>query len=140
MSEFSVVFLGEGPVTSPTPSDYAPHFLGFSALEWRRGGGDAVFSFIQDGLSLAALVVLHDGGGGLSVRHDLARERRAFYSVADADRMNEIVDVGDDQFAPLGSFVSPLSAWKAIEDFFQRPLEKSARLSWMDAQEIVWPE
>jgi hypothetical protein len=140
VSEFSVVFLGEGPVTSPMLSDYAPHFLSFSALEWRRGGGDGVFSFIQDGLSLAALVVLHDGGGGVSVRHDLARQRMAFYSVANADKMNEIVDVGDDQFAPLGSFVSPLSAWQAIEDFFQRPLEKSARLSWMDAQEIVWPE
>lgn len=140
MSEFSAIFLGYGPVAPPSASVYATHFLNFSASEWRAGGGDGVFSFMQDGLSLSVLYVLHDGAGRVSVRHDFARERKAFYSVAKVDEMNDIVDVGDDQFAPLGSFVSPLSAWQAVEDFFQRPLERSARLRWLDAEEIAWPE
>ncbi len=140
MSEFNCIFLGREVDRSPELSEYAESFLNYSAAEWNRGGGDCVFSYIEDGLSLAVLVVLHDGKGRMSVRYDLARARKAYYSIGSKDEMNTIVDVGDDQFVPLGSLVSPLTAWHAVEDFFVRPLEMPGRLHWMNAEEIVWPE
>ena len=140
MSEFNCIILGREVDASPQPSDYAESFLNYSATEWNSGGGDCVFSYIEAGLSLAALVILHDGNGRMSVRYDIAGRRKAYYSVASKDEMNTIVDVGDDQFVPLGSLVSPLSAWHAVEDFFVAPLEMSGRLDWMNADEISWPE
>ncbi|WP_282295055.1 hypothetical protein [Stenotrophomonas sp. PS02289] len=54
--------------------------------------------------------------------------------------MSLIIDAGDDQYAPEGSFVDPSVAWLAVEDFFRAPLEPSKRLAWLDASEIDWPD
>lgn len=77
MLEFYCIFLGRQVQNTPVLADYASCFLSYSAAEWNSGGGDCVFSYKEDGYSLAALVILHDGDGRMSVRHDFAKQRKA---------------------------------------------------------------
>ena len=56
------------------------------------------------------------------------------------EKINDVEDVGDDQFAPVGSFLPPQEAWLALEDFFNNPLCKSARIKWINSDEIAWPD
>lgn len=108
------------------------------------GSADGVFSFLSDSGDQCDLSVLESEKYGISVRYNIKKsgERRGgeFYSVNELEKINDIEDVGDDQFAPVGSFLKPQEAWLALEDFFNDPLQKSDRVKWISSNEIAWPD
>ncbi len=118
---------------------YRPYFEEYSAEVWGVVPGEAAFLY-ETHLGLeSALFILDNGTGSFSVRLDVSVLRKSFYSVGSMDTMGDFIDAGDDQFAPVGSFVAPAVAWMAVEDFFTSPLECSPRLTWMDTEDMEWP-
>ncbi len=144
MSVFKVYFLGRDVDDDPEPASYADFFLNYQSSVWQEGGGDGVFSFNSDMGDVSDLSVLESEQHGICVRYNIKkngmRKGREFYAVGDSDALDRIEDVGDDQFAPIGSFLTPELAWLVIEDFFANPLEKSSRIQWVSSDDIKWPD
>lgn len=140
MSGINCYFMGAGIDRSPTLDKYKPYFIDHSNDKCAAAPGDASFAFEDGGQLVCELYVLSNGNGGLSLRYTYSANRQNYYSVAIPESMKIIIDAGDDQYAPAGSFVAPAVAWMAIEDFFDDPIVRSERLTWMDANEIDWPE
>ncbi|NWE20410.1 hypothetical protein [Pseudomonas sp. P7548] len=144
MSEFKCIFLDHELDADPALRFYADFFLNYQPSKWQKGGGDGVFSFVSDDGYKAQLCVLESKGLGISVRYNLRaageREGVEFYSVGQPEKMNRVEDFGDDQWVPAGSFLAPMKAWLAVEDFFHHPLEKSSRMGWLSSHEICWPD
>ncbi|WP_312319574.1 hypothetical protein [Stenotrophomonas sp.] len=133
-------FMGADIDLAPSLERYKHYFLEYSPEKWRDCPGDASFAYETSDRLLSELYVLSDANGGLSLRFSYRSDRQSFYSVGSREHMSSIIDAGDDQYAPEGSFVDPALAWLAVEDFFRAPLEPSRRLSWLDASEIDWPD
>ncbi len=143
MSSFECYFLDCEVDTAPDLRSYADFFLNYQPSLWRRGGGDGVLTYTSDSGDTADLTVLESESLGISVRYNIrsggVRKGHEYYSVANLETINRVEDVGDDQFAPLGSFLKPETAWQAVEDFFANPLEKSEWIEWINSDEVAWP-
>lgn len=61
-------------------------------------------------------------------------------SVSDAGAMAEIVDVGVDEFYPVGTFVDPSQAWVVVEAFLTDPTVTPGESLMVDIEETDWPE
>lgn len=72
--------------------------------------------------------------------NSIKRSKFCVYSVGDASKMNDIKDVGDEEFYPVGAFVDQSLIWAAIQDFFINPTQPSSAVQWLDESEIDWPE
>ena len=54
--------------------------------------------------------------------------------------MNLIEDIGDEEFYPVGAFISVEDAWQLVEDFIKHPDDKSGKVKWVSSNELDWPE
>ncbi|WP_111460738.1 MULTISPECIES: hypothetical protein [unclassified Pseudomonas] len=144
MSKFYCFFQGPVLVENPQLDSFAEYFLDYKPEKWMGGSGDGVFSFESDSGRSCDLSILESKEYGISVSYNIREpgERRGkeYYSVSNMEKINDIEDVGDDQFAPVGSFLPPQEAWLALEDFFNNPLCKSDRIKWINSDEIAWPD
>lgn len=144
MSKFYCYFQGPVLVENPQLDYFADYFLGYTPEKWMGTSGDGVFSFVSDSGDKCDLSILESREYGISVSYNIRRpgEKRGegYYSVSDIKKINDVEDVGDDQFAPVGSFLPPQEAWLALEDFFKSPLCKSDRIKWINSDEIAWPD
>jgi len=144
MTKFYCCFQGPVVIENPQLGSFADYFLDYTPEKWMDGSGDGVFSFVSDLGDSCNLSILESREYGISVRYNIRKpgERRGeeYYSVSDLKKINNFEDVGDDQFAPVGSFLPPQNAWLALEDFFNSPLFKSDRIQWINSDEISWPD
>lgn len=144
MPRFYCYFQGPVLMENPQLEYFADYFLGYAPEKWMAGTGDGVFSFVSDLGVSCDLSILESRKYGISVIYSIRRpgEKRGeeYYSVSDMEKINDVEDVGDDQFAPVGSFLPPQKAWLALEDFFNNPLCKSDRIKWISSDEIAWPD
>lgn len=144
MPEFKCYFLDFDVEANPDPSIYRDYFINFSPNDWIRGAGDGVFDAKCENGDVATLSLLGGHQNKISIRfnHRLSGERKGveFYSLARQELINTVKDVGEDQFAPLGSFLEPEIAWQVIEDFFTNPTQKSNKIKWIKSDLIQWPE
>lgn len=144
MFKFKCFFLDNAVSTVPQLESYADFFLHYQPSKWQIGSGDGVFSFVSNEGDRYDLFVLENPDLGISVRSNSRcradTEGHEFYSVAFHEKIHQIVDAGDEQFAPAGSFLKPEVAWLAVEDFFNDPQQKSERIQWIASNDIVWPD
>lgn len=144
MPRFYCYFQGPVLVENPRLEYFVDYFLDYAPEKWMGGTGDGVFAFVSDSGDSCDLSILESRKYGISVSYNIRRsgEKRggAYYSVGNMGKVNDVEDVGDDQFAPVGSFLPPQEAWLALEDFFNNPLCKSGRIKWISADEIAWPD
>ena len=66
------------------------------------------------------------------------RAKEAYLSLGDSDLLNEFIDVGDEEFASLGTFISQEKAIVVVQDFLAHPLEKSPKIAWIESSHIDW--
>ena len=66
------------------------------------------------------------------------RAQEAYLSLGDSDLLNEFIDVGDEEFASLGTFISQEKAIVVVQDFLKYPLEKSSKITWIESSRIPW--
>jgi hypothetical protein len=141
MSKLFCYFLDNEIDENPTPEKYSDFFINYHPSKWKRGSGDAVFSFEDNNNNGAVLSVIESEKLGISVRYNIIKsdrnENSEFYSVGDEAKINLVEDVGDDQFVPIGSFIEPNLAWLTIEDFLSSPLNKSKKIRWVNSKEII---
>ena len=142
MFKFNCYFLDQDLDNAPSPEKYRDFFLKYDPDSWSSGAGDGVFDARFENGDVATLSVLEEHSLGISVRFNFRRsgERSSqeYYSVGNHKEINNVDNVGDDQFLPIGSFLKPEQAWLAVEDFFENPCEKSNRIEWMSSDEIEW--
>ena len=140
MSKFYCHFLDQALGVNPKLENYSDFFLNYHPSKWKIGCGDGVFSFENEDGDSAVLSVIESEIYGISVRYNFRKggqkENHEFYSVSDRQMMNQVEDVGDDQFVPVGSFLKPNLAWLAVEDFLENPLQKSVRIDWANSKDI----
>lgn len=142
MNKIRSIVLGGAEEYLTKCDKYQDLFLEYNSKKWQRGSGDAVFSYSGGCEEKSSLSFIECKDCGISARFnsrigDAIREEE-YYSVGAVDKMNLIKDVGDDQFVPVGSFVSPEQAWMAVEDFFEKPMVKPSRIEWIDSEKIDW--
>ncbi len=144
MPDLSCYFLDKDMDSNPSLEKYKDYFLKYDPEVWSCGAGDGVFDVRFENGDNATLSVLEGRKLGISVRYNFRKfndsQGQEFYSVGSKKQINVIKDVGDDQFAPVGSFLEPEQAWLAVEDFFNNPRQKSSRIQWIAADQINWPE
>ena len=67
------------------------------------------------------------------------RAQEAYLSLGGgSDLLNEFIDVGDEEFASLGTFISQEKAIVVVQDFLKYPLEKSSKITWIESSRIDW--
>ncbi|NML41061.1 hypothetical protein HHL17_27960 [Chitinophaga sp. G-6-1-13] len=108
-------------------------------LEETNGG---YFEYLMDQGTAIILFFIIRTPDEISFRYDYnvpdARHGTAWYSVTDThDRTT--TDAGDEQYVPVVSFVDMPAALEIITQFFLRPEEKPAHVSWMPADFFEWP-
>lgn len=144
MPELKCFFLDHDVDINPDPQAYAEFFLNYQSSKWQKGSGDGVFSYISDEGDKSELSVLENKELGISVRYNIRisgeRTGAEFYSVGTLNKINVVKNCGDDQFVPEGSFLKPDVAWLAVEDFLKNPRVKSVRITWLNSDDISWPD
>ena len=64
--------------------------------------------------------------------------QEAYLSLGDDELLHEFIDVGDEEFASLGTFISQEKAILVVQDFLKYPLEKSSKIAWIESSRIPW--
>ena len=144
MGEFHCNFLDWATNNSSDPEKYKDHFLNYDPQKWLAGSGGGAFTYRDDEFADCTIIALENPKYGIMFMYNLRRKGdkkgEGWLTVGNVELINQIEDVGDDQFFPLGSFVTPEEAWLALEDFFKHPTEKPKRVKWVNVDDVEWPE
>ena len=62
--------------------------------------------------------------------------RDTFYSKGDLTRLQEWVQTKDGDLMPVGLFISPSSAWKAVKEFMERDGRLPASIEWIADSDV----
>lgn len=135
-------FLGQKTRTLPDPDAFRGYFTHYTPEKWRAGVAGGSFKYIDANDKHFDLIVAHSPKHGISLMYNAGkgRDRMTFVSVSDAGAMAEIVDVGVDEFYPVGTFVDPSQAWMVVEAFLTDPTVTPGEPLMVDIEETDWPE
>ncbi|CAB3728015.1 hypothetical protein LMG3458_04581 [Achromobacter deleyi] len=139
--KITAVFPGLPDTAEANLADYAKYFLAYRRTDWEADGCDAQFTCRFEGGEVVLFVVDYFGKG-ISLRYDCnvpnAKAGSCWYSVGQAEAMQDIVDADTDLYLPLGSCLPPTLAFAVLDDFFTNPLEKSHKVAWVNAEDLDW--
>ena len=128
-------FLGRDIVDPQT--DVMPFLIHYQQEDWQECSGGYIR--INDKSSL--LIQKKIGENLFSLTYTIIidnRTQEAYLSLGDSDLLNEFIDVGDEEFASLGTFISQEKAIVVVQDFLAHPLEKSPKIAWIESSYIDW--
>ena len=143
-STMSFNFLNIDSGSAPDLPKIESSFLAYTPEKWREGTGDGMFTCTDEEKGVSDMYLIDDGKSGISVRynHRDRGERRGseFYSIADRKIMDNIIDVGEDQFVPEGSLLAPTVAWMVLNEFVRSPHKLPTCVEWISSQDVKWPD
>ena len=125
------------------PVAWEKYFRLFQAEQWEAEGGGVLQCFSDDERETDLIIDYWHGLGfllKLSCRNLLTnRFEWSKLAVADLNKLDSFEELDDWHF-PTGCFLEPARAWFAVEDFLTRPERPSERVTWVDLDDISWPE
>lgn len=143
MGKYHNTFYGVKNGDHLTASSFEHIFANSDGLEFLDDEGGSI-QFIDEGITYSLMILPNRTLGFLAVfscyDNSIKRSKFCFYSVGDASKMNDIEDVGDEEFYPTGAFVNQSLIWAAIQEFFIDPTQSPSAVQWLDESEIDWPE
>ena len=144
MSNFHSTFIDNIDVEKLSLSSFQKIFERKNENDDVAGNGGSFQYFFVDG-KIASLLALHHRSLGYLLNYVLYdRDRKKvlkdFFSVGSSEKMDLVEDIGDEEFYPIGAFISLEDAWKAVEDFINHPSKKSSKINWISSDEISWPD
>jgi len=124
-------------------ADWEHHFTSYDPRSWDEEG-DGVLQFFESPHRYS-LTVVHNAKFGFllnySVRNlDEKSTPESAYSIGKKSQLANFKEVVEGSFYPTGCFVTPSTAWKAVEDFLANPTKRSSRIDWIDESILSWPE
>jgi len=143
MGKYHNTFYGIKNDDNLTVSSFEHIFANSDGLEVLDDEGGSI-QFI-DGASTYSLMILPNRTLGFLAafscyNNSIKRSEFCFYSVGDVSKINNIEDVGDEEFYPVGAFVDQSLIWAAIQEFFVDPTRPPSAVQWLEESEIEWPE
>lgn len=139
--KISAIFPGLPDAESANLSDYARYFLSYKREDWETDRCEGRFAYQFDGGDVVIFFVDYFGKG-ISLRYDYnvpnAKAGSCWYSAGQVEAMQDIVDADTGLYIPLGSCLPPALAFEVLNDFFTNPLEKSNRITWVNAEALDW--
>jgi hypothetical protein len=78
----------------------------------------------------------------ISLRYDEnipdRRNGLSWYSVNQTKQFKNIIDVGDENYIPNNSLLSPTKVISVIDEFFNDPLKKPMAINWKNSEDFDW--
>ena len=144
MLTFNINCLGLPTETQPDSQLVQTLLKNYDEQRWVNDPtGGAALSAREEGLRWSMVLTASKGLGIsvlVTVRGEGSKRYKELVSVGDESNLDQFVRTESDIIAPLGSFVPPDIALKAVEDFFLKPSEASTRLAWIRTSSLKYPE
>lgn len=112
---------------------FEKYFYDYQSYEWDNG---ASFVFIDDSSLEYSLVISEDKNYGFHLMYSSPNIN--CYSLGTADLLNDFVKNADDMIMPKGTYISIKDAWRATEDFLDKPIMPSTRIKWIIDEYMDW--
>ncbi|MDR2273719.1 MAG: hypothetical protein LBF27_22620 [Sphingobacterium sp.] len=78
----------------------------------------------------------------ISLRYDEnipdRRNGLSWYSVNQTKQFKNIIDVGEENYIPNNSLLSPTKVISVIDEFFNAPLKKPMAINWKNSEDFDW--
>ena len=141
-AEFSLNFLEESLRTDPDPSYYEHFFLSYAPEKWVSDVNGGLFQFFDETETEYSLTVQHSPNHGISLTYMFGEgfDVKTFVTIADAAKLADVIDVGVDEFVPIGSFISPEAAWPMVKAFLLDPKSIPDPKQMFDIEKTDWPD
>lgn len=101
--------------------------------------------YFQYRISAESDVILHFSimdPENISLRYDEnipdRRNGNSWYSVNQTKQFKNIIDVGDENYIPNNSLLSPTKVISVIDEFFNDPLKKPMAINWKNSEDFDW--
>jgi len=134
----------------PTPTELKPYFLGSSGRHSSFESDNDCWGLTVEGAEGTdqlpegkGRIDIHltmlgnvDHGGLLYYRKWGGGYRDTFYSKGDLTRLREWVETKDGDLMPVGLFIPPAIAWKAVKEFMDREGELPNGIEWVVDSDI----
>lgn len=139
---FVLNFLGQGTRRNPAPDYFRGYFLEYRPEKWVAPVSGGSLKYIDENDKHYDLVISHSREAGISLAYAAGEGSEGVYfvSVGEPAKLSEIIDVGVDEFVPLGSFVTPKQAWVVVEQFLKNPTKLPCAEFMRDIEDTDWPE
>lgn len=131
---FNINFLDFPTTESNKKSQFQNYFLEYTPNKWEVGSGGASFTYFDSNNKKYSLVVIQDPRYGFCLMY--SPSSNGCYSLGNIDLLGEFVESCDEIVMPLGTYLSPKTAWLAVEDFLDNPYVASNRISWISDDDI----
>lgn len=143
--KFSSLFFALGNPLDFSPAAWKPFFVPFDGDVWARDSAGGILYQVQDGTQYF-LLIEYDPDLGMSLTYqtdslsDDDFDGVCWVSLHNPAAMAEFVALDNGSEHARGSFLPPEHAWAAVEAFLRAPTDLPATITWMDADDMAWPD
>ena len=121
-----------------------PYFLQYDQEQWRKGSGGGLLQIEIDGIEYS-LTIGEDPRFGILLEYSIKRGAgkpgwESWYSVGKMQLMNDFEETPTEMVMPVGAYIAPADAWKAVQEFDANPEFLPASVQWLASASISWPE
>lgn len=144
---FNLNFLAQETTEEVNVEYYRPYFEDYSPEKWEAEVNGGAFNYFSDDGKEYSCLIAHDPQLGILVQFGIwdkesTENNCSWITVSDTTKLNKFIDVGSDELHSVGSFVSPMEAWKLVETFLINPQDFNPLefKNLTDASKVPWPE
>ncbi|MDP8078619.1 hypothetical protein [Phocoenobacter skyensis] len=136
-AHFNINFLDLPTTDSNDKLMYIDYFLNYDPNKWKKGSGGASFVYIEMD-KIYSLVINEHSKYGFNLMYEPSHNGNGCYSLGDSSLLNEFIEDNEENFMPVGTYISADKAWLVVEDFLNNPKIASNRIQWVSDDDIEW--